>query len=340
MNRRKLIGLVASVLVAGLGTLVLLKYANSSKGTPAQAIAEPTVPVLKVQRLIPKGTPAEQLADAVAVEQIPASQKLNDAADNVSLLTGLVASTDLLPSEQVVKARFIPAAEQKKLEIGQGSGLIGVWITLEPIRALNGRVQINDTVAVFGSFSGTTPVASAGNEGLINPTTHLSIHKVPVLDVVGNTVVAVPTPDGQAPATVPPAPTIQVKLGLSAADAERLVFAASYGAIWLGAEDLDVAEDGTKIVDRSNIYIETPKTGSSLPPAQNPVAGAAAAKTVAANGATPAAVPATQNAPAPGAAPTTTVATKPATPAGKPAAAPAKPAPASGPAPTVAPAKP
>ena len=282
MNKRKLIGLVASVMVAGLGTLVLLKYANSSKTTPQAAVTEPTVPVLKVQRLIVKGTPAEQIRDAVVVEQIPVSQKLSDAADSVDLLTGLVASTDLLPNEQVVKARFIPAAEQRKQEIGSGAGLIGVWVTLDPIRALNGSIKVNDTVAVFGIFNGVGQNNPAPmTEDIGSPSTHLVLHKIPVLDVVGAVVEAAPAADGQAAPTTPVAPSIQVKLGVDAASAERLVFLASFGQIYLGSEDLDVPEDGTKVVDRANLYAATAKSAAVIPPKADVVGGAtdAAAKT-------------------------------------------------------------
>ena len=270
MNKRKLIGLVASVMVAGLGTLVLLKYANSSKTTPQAAVAEPTVPVLKVQRLIVKGTPAEQIRDAVTVEQIPVSQKLSDAADNVDLLTGLVASTDLLPNEQVVKARFIPAAEQRKQEIGSGAGLIGVWITLDPIRALNGADQAQRHGRRVRLVHGRWPEQPGPDGGRIRaaPTTHLVLHKVPVLDVVGAVQLRPPRPQMARPLRPPRPPRpIQVKLGVDAASAERLgVSSASFGQIYLGSEDLDVSEEGTKIVDRANSYEATAKVAPVLPP--------------------------------------------------------------------------
>ncbi len=271
MNRQKLIGVVASVVVAGLGTLVLLKYANSSKKVAVPLASEPTVAVLKVQRLVVKGTPAELLGDAVIVQQIPVSQKLNDAADNVALLTGLVASTDLLPNEQVVKARFIPAAEQKKQEVGAGAGLVGVWITLDPIRALNGRVKVNDTVAVFASFTGVPNLYPVPPEELVaSPSVHLIVHKVVVLDVVGATPDTIPVAPGQAtPPAVAPVAAIQIKLGLDAPAAERLVMASSFGQIWLGSEEQDVVETGTQIVDRSNVYKDTPKSAAPTP--GNPV---------------------------------------------------------------------
>jgi len=306
VNRRKLIGLLASVVVAGLGTLVLLKYANSSKPAPQAAISEPTVPVLKVQRLIAKGTPAESIGDAVMIQQIPVSQKLNDAADNIALLTGLVASTDLLPNEQVIKARFIPAAEQRKQEIGSGSGLIGVWVTLEPIRALNGSVKVNDTVAVFGSFSGVTAVyPTPPDQSQGSPSTHLILHKVPVLDVVGAVVEAAPSSDGQSAPATPAAPTIQVKLGVDAPSAERLVMLASFGQIWLGSEDIDVAETGTKVVDRSNVYEPTPRTTPADVPKPEVVGGAPAddPTSVVINGNTPTATPVSATKPAAAAAP-------------------------------------
>ncbi len=341
MNKRKLIGLVASVMVAGLGTLVLLKYANSSKATPQAAVSEPTVPVLKVQRLIVKGTPAEQIRDAVTVEQIPVSQKLSDAADNVDLLTGLVASTDLLPNEQVVKARFIPAAEQRKQEIGSGSGLIGVWITLDPVRALNGAIKVNDTVAVFGSFNGVGQNNPAPmSEDIGSPSTHLVLHKVPVLDVIGASVEAAPAADGQPAPTTPVAPSLQIKLGVDAASAERLVFLASFGQIYLGAEDLDVPEENTKIVDRANLYTPTPKTAAVVPPKTDVVGAATAASTNAADAtATPVSV---TKATTPGAKPAAPIPTIPAgaavAPTTVPTAAPTVPAAAT--APTVKPGAP
>ena len=52
------------------------------------------------------------------------------------------------------------------------------------------------------------------------------------------------------------APTgkLLVTLALDAPSVERVVFAAEHGTVWLSAEPSDAPEDGTKIVERGNVY--------------------------------------------------------------------------------------
>lgn len=355
MNRRKLIGVVASVLVALVGTLVILRSSNSAKTAPV-ALAEPSVTVLKVVKPVPKGTPADQLGDAVQQVSVPASQRSSGAAESVADLTGLVVSTDLVPDEQVMKARFVTAAEQQRSDNAAtgGSGLMGVWINLEPLRALAGHIQAGDQVAVITSFV-NVPSNGGNPEGAV-PATAILLHKVPVLEVVGGITPAVPAADGSAGTTVPPAPTISVKLGVTAGEAERLVYAVNNGAIWLASEGNDVPEVGTKIVVRDNVYDTTIRrteltptdtaakaaaTGSGPlntdPFAQNVSATVATKAPAAAAGATPTAAPAATKAPAAPAAtkaPAAAGATPTAAPA--PTKAPAAPAAGAGATPTTA----
>jgi pilus assembly protein CpaB len=334
VNRRKLIGVLASVLVAGVGTMILLKSVNSGGTTAAPVAEEPMVNVLKVVKPVPKGTPADLLGDAVTVQQIRASEKLNDTADNVAQIAGLVANTDLVPNEQIVISRFVQKDVQKKedeLATG-GAGLIGVWVSLDPLRAVaaqNGKLGIGDQVAVFANITGVDSVQpNPGEPVQTNPSTSLILHKVPVLDCLGcfdPTTVVVP-PGGAAP--VPPAPgtPVQVKLGVDAPAAERLVFAARYGEILVSDEASDVLEENTKVVDRSNIFERTDAQRPKQATLESSTAGSAAPRTTATAGAAtattakPAAAPA---ATAPRAAAPTTP-----NPAAVTAAAPATAAPA------------
>ncbi len=351
MNRRKLIGVIASVAVALVGTLVIIRSSKSNSPTPV-ALAEPAVKVLKVVKPVPKGTPADKLGDAVQEVNVPASQKSAGAAESLADLTGLVVSTDLVPDEQVMKARFVTAAEQQRAEVANsgGSGLMGVWLSLEPLRALGGRVQPGDQVAVVASFV-NVPSNGGNTEGAV-PATAILLHKVPVLEVVGGVVpVAAPTDGSAAPATVAPVAPLLIKLGVTAGEAERLIYAMNNGSLWLTSEANDVPEVDTKVVVRDNVYdpgvrrneltpvpaagatgnsgsnplntdpFATPTTvapaaAAGTPTTKAPAAGAPATKAPAA-----AVAPATK-APAPGVAATPTV--KPAVPAtAAPVAAPA-----------------
>jgi pilus assembly protein CpaB len=278
MNRRKLTGVVASLVVAALGTVILLKSVNSDVKTALPVAVEPTVSVLKVVKPIPKGASADTLGDSVEVAQVRVSDRLADTVESQAAIAGMVASQQLFPNEQIVKARFVSPVQAKaeaeaESPAPQTKGLIGVWVALEPLQAMNGMIDINSSVAVFATFTGVTPVKDTpGEPSPLNPTSSLIIHKAIVLDCVGckapaalpgapaPAVVPAPAVDPNAPAAAPvPAPlTISVKLGLDAPAAERLVFAAKYGSLWLGSEDPFVVEANTKVIDRSNVYAATP----------------------------------------------------------------------------------
>jgi pilus assembly protein CpaB len=275
MNRRKLTGVVASLVVAALGTVILLKSVNSDVKTALPVAVEPTVSVLKVVKPIPKGASADTLGDSVEVAQVRVSDRLADTVESQAAIAGMVASQQLFPNEQIVKARFVSPVQAKaeaeaENPAPQTKGLVGVWVALEPLQAMNGMIDINSSVAVFATFTGVTPVKDTpGEPSPLNPTSSLIIHKAIVLDCVGckapaalpGAPVPAPAPAADPNAPVPPVPapvTISVKLGVDAPAAERLVFAAKYGSLWLGSEDPFVVEANTKVIDRSNVYAATP----------------------------------------------------------------------------------
>ena len=243
MNRRKLTGVVASLVVAALGTVILLKSVNSDVKTALPVAAEPTVSVLKVVKPIPKGASADTLGDSVEIAQVRVSERLADTVESQGAIAGMVAAQALFPNEQIVKARFVSPIQAKaeadaENPPAQTKGLIGVWVALEPLQAMNGMIDINTSVAVFANFTGVTPIRDIpGEPSPLNPSSSLIVHKAIVLDCVGckapaplpGAVVPAPAPvDPAAPVPVAPV-TISVKLGVDAPTAERLVFAAKYG---------------------------------------------------------------------------------------------------------------
>ncbi len=298
MNRRKLTGVVASLVVAALGTVILLKSVNSDVKTAVPVAVEPTVSVLKVVKPIPKGASADTLGDSVEVAQVRVSDRLADTVESQAAIAGMVASQQLFPNEQIVKARFVSPVQAKaeaeaENPSPQTKGLVGVWVALEPLQAMNGMIDINSSVAVFATFTGVTPVRDTpGEPSPLNPSSSLIIHKAIVLDCLGCKApaplpgAAPPAPvDPAAPPVAPVAPvTISVKLGVDAPAAERLVFAAKYGSLWLGSEDPFVVEANTKVIDRSNVYAATPNqvpAQETVTSDTNPDDGAGAPTTVA-----------------------------------------------------------
>ena len=95
VNRQKLIGIVASVVLAGLGTALLVTYVRSAEDRALKG--EKTVSVLVVTDTIPKGTKAEEIAAKVKTEQVPAKVMANGAIATLGPIAGRVSAVDLLP---------------------------------------------------------------------------------------------------------------------------------------------------------------------------------------------------------------------------------------------------
>jgi pilus assembly protein CpaB len=350
VNRRKLTGVVASIVVAALGTIILLKNVNSSKKVVPAAAAVPTVEVYEVIRAIPAKTPANDLETAgfVKKKSIPADSKYADEVLSLNEITNLVATVDLMERDHLTKSRFQPLEEIKKKDGGDQTGLIKVWIEVDRTAANNGQLEHGDVVAVFANFVGVQPVQpEPEKQTLVNPSSHLIAHKVFVEACDGcftaPAVVAAPAPG--APATVAPVlgPTVRVQLAVDAPTAERIVYAAKNGTFWLGIESLSTIEANTKIVDRSNVYVDSAPQLPDQPIVEVPTTTVVTknVKPDPQSGvATPAGAAAPSDTPA-AASPAPAVATPaaPAAPAGAAAPAAASPAPAipGAPAPTVGP---
>jgi pilus assembly protein CpaB len=249
--RRRLLGLVASVVLAAFGTVVLVGYVQSAHDKAEAGPA--TAKVLVVTKAIPRGTKASDLDDKVRLADIPASSKVRDAVVDLDALAGKVASTELLPGEQVLAGRFrTPEVLGRE---GVPKGLLEVTVRLTPDRAVGGTVRAGDTVAVVSSFAPFDLTASGDlppNAPKKTPnSTHIILHKVLVTNVQ---MAEVPkkksTDDSDAADKGPeasPKGELLVTLALDATSVQRVVFTAEYGTLWLSAEPSDAPDGQTRI---------------------------------------------------------------------------------------------
>jgi pilus assembly protein CpaB len=108
---------------------------------------------------------------------------------------------------------------------------------------LGGQLTAGDTVGIFASFDEAT--TSGG------PETHLLFHKVLITSIQG-----APVADEAAAGDAPPVPagTMLVTFAQPPADAEKTVFAAEFGAIWLSRENADADEGGTRVVTQNGFF--------------------------------------------------------------------------------------
>lgn len=242
--KRKPAGLLVAFVLALIGTLLLVAYVQQARN---QAVAdERLVEVLVVQKPIGKGTPAEKIQPPlVKLLGVPANAKAADALTSLSGLKGKQTTIDLQPGEQVLASRFTTAA--KSAEDLIGAGKVEVTVTLQPDRAVGGRVRIGDVVNLITTFP---------KEDQDPAFTQILLSNIKVTNVQTGTPPPATDPKSATPTTQPvnPAPSgaFMVTLAVTPADAERVVYAAEFGKLWLTAEGA-VPPAGSRAVTRENV---------------------------------------------------------------------------------------
>ncbi len=237
---RRLLAALAALLLALVGTVVLVAYVRGADARALEGVE--TVEVLVVDRPVPAGTPADQLADLVRTELLPAKAAAEGRVQDLAELAGRVADVDLQPGEQLLAARFSdPEDLAAPGTVAPPEGASEVSILLEPQRAVGGRLAAGDSVGVHVSLESRT---------------HVLLHRVLVTQVQG-----APAPaeaeDGTQTASsggAAPSASLLVTLGLRPEQAEAVVFAMENGTVWLSLEPADVDPSGTEVVTPETVY--------------------------------------------------------------------------------------
>ena len=233
MRNRRVMGLIAAVLLAGVGTAVLLLFVSSAEDRALEG--EEVVEVLVVQESVPAGTAVAALENAVKVERVPAKVVNEGAVGSLTQLAGLVTSVDLIPGDQLTVARFSTPEQfsPARSNIKVPTGLLEITVPLDPSRTVGGTLRPGDTVAFIATFDGKT--------GLI-------LHKVLVTNVQGAPLTsAAPTGDSSTAADRPAAPegTLLITLAVDARSAQRIAFSVETGTIYLAREPADAPAGAT-----------------------------------------------------------------------------------------------
>ena len=254
--KRRLLAVVAALLSAGVGAALLLGYVS---GADRRAMAGmQTQTVLVLTQPVPEGTSADELAELVETKTLPSVAVAPGAVTDLDALSGRVATAALEPGEQLMAARFAdPAALAEADKIQVPRGMHEFTIRLEVQRVLGGQLAAGDTVGVFVSIDRKD-----------NPRTHMVLPEALVTAVVGG---IEPTTQPAAAdevepenvdadkAAVDPAADlaasglVEVRLATTAADAEKVVFGAEHGTVWLSLAK-DANSNGIRVVTERNVY--------------------------------------------------------------------------------------
>lgn len=256
--KKKRVSLIAAVALVAIGTVALVTYVGKAED---RALAgEELVDVLVLDADVPAGTSATELQQFVRIESVPTKVQAAGALAGISDADGMVVSVDLVQGEQLTQSRLVSAEEFNAIQarVGRGGGtvsvpegLLEITIPLDAVRTVGGTVRPGDHVGLIASFTGlqSDDGAVAGKD-----TSGFLLHKILVTNVQG-TPVADPTRTATAEDRAPtPGGSLFVTLAVDAASAERVVFASSYGDIWLAVEPVDASESGTGIQTTDRIY--------------------------------------------------------------------------------------
>ncbi|MEX2486610.1 MAG: Flp pilus assembly protein CpaB [Nitriliruptoraceae bacterium] len=242
MRARLLAGALA-IALAIVGTVVLVSYVRNVEARVLEG--QQVVHVLVVRDAIDQGTPAEQVGDHVEFEETIARLAVDGAVTDLEEVAGLVTATAMVPGEQLLRSRFVEPEELTAVGgVEVPDGLHQVTVSLDAERSVGGVLRPGDTVGVFASL-----VASQLDE--IGDTTHLILHKVLVTRVQYE---QAPPDDPDRFAQTTPTGRVHVTLATSAPDAERIVFTAEHGTLWLSLEPEGAPESGTTVRERESVF--------------------------------------------------------------------------------------
>jgi pilus assembly protein CpaB len=239
--KRRIIAAVLALMLAGAGAVLLMGYV---KGSDRRAMAGmETVNVLVVTALVPNGTPVEALGKLVVLQVLPVKAVAPGTLSSLATISGQVSTTTLQPGEQLFASRFAdPASLEEADQIEIPRGMQQVSVSMERPRMLGAMLTPGATVGVFVSLA---------KDGKQPPQTHLVLHRVLVTRIGGD--LPSPPSEGEDQTTSEPADRVSVTFALSAADAEKLVFGAEHGRLWLSLESSEAVTSGTQVVTPGNV---------------------------------------------------------------------------------------
>lgn len=250
-TKRRITGIVAAVLCATIGTVVLVGFVSSAKNK-AEA-KEALTDVYLVDKFVPKGSDAEIIKASVSTDKVPSRLVQPGAVENLEDVSpDKVAASDLQPGDQLVAARLV-----QKNQVDQAlQDKVQVSAQLTPERAVGGTIAKGDTVGVylsFDPFDTNKPASDTTTPEKTPSTTHLEFQKVLVTNVQTSSQPVQPDKENKAGVAQVTGSDYIVTLALTPAQSERFVFATEFGHVWLANEPATVSDDGTRLLTLGNV---------------------------------------------------------------------------------------
>ena len=230
--KKQLIAAIAAVVLAALGVLLLVSYAQ---GANDRAFADvEMVEVLRVQTDVPSGTPTDRVAGSVKLVEIPAVAKVKGALTSLDVVKGKTTNAPLVAGEQVLVERFGSAASTKAASTVP-KGLQEVSIAVAAPRVAGGKIKPGERVGIIASYN-----SKGGGVG----DTNLALERVLVTRVADATITE--SSDGATGAYL-------VTFAVNAVDAEKIVNVSEFGKLWLTLQNDDTSTGGGRRLNGEDV---------------------------------------------------------------------------------------
>jgi pilus assembly protein CpaB len=242
MGRRTLL-LLASLLLAALGTVLVFLYVHSAD-VRASDDQEP-LQVLVATKRIDAGTTGLQLTESQSVElkAVPRSAIAKNALANLNQIKQLAATSTIYPGQQIIRDNFAQDAAATTVPIGKGKLAISVQLS-DPARVA-GLLGVNSHVTVF---------ATADN-GKGTTQTDVLLQDAKVLGIGSQTTLTRRTSGAGGATRTEEIPATIVTLELDPQQAKKIVFASGNGELYFGLIGTgDNAGKGSGSVQADNLF--------------------------------------------------------------------------------------
>jgi len=248
--KSRLLAGTAAVALALVGALLIIVYAN---GADARAMAT-TNPrkVLVVEKPIPAGTPVNDMASSLVIQDVPAAGIAATSLTSLDSKAGTVAAVDLVPGEQLLAERLVaPEDVKKEGGVEVPAGLQEVSFQLEPQRVAGGRINVGDHVGIALNFEN-----GAYKPKLEDATTQLTLRKVLVTAVQRAPQASTEkAEDGTNPQdTTLPEGSLMLTVAVNDVDASKIIFTSINGSLWLTKEPADAQDNGPRTERKEVVY--------------------------------------------------------------------------------------
>ncbi len=239
MNK-KVVGIIAAVVMAVVGTIVLIVFVRGAEDRALKG--ETLVTVLVADQQIPAGTPVAQMENLVHTEQIPEKIAPIGVIADLVQVQGKVANVDIVTGETLLASRFVDpnAFSARKTAVEVPDGLLEVTVAMSQEQFVGGVPVPGDHIAVIATAPRSefipfnndplqqNPPPNVTTTGTVDVSgftiTKIIIQQALVTNVQGNPLPADAVAQSATERTAPAQGSLFITLALTGPDAERLLY--------------------------------------------------------------------------------------------------------------------